>query len=466
LYQQKVPDIAVEEASFDAQTYYPIAMPILGLDVGLAGVVAAVLEVPAARLLAPAVRVSYDLERPTPEAAEVPLERLWQAVAAAARAAVWQARQEIEGIGFSVTASALVLLDRQDRPLRPVWTCLDRRARQAARQVWQAVGEEFLHTTGNRPLPGMISAVCFRQQLLADPYLACQVRRYLHLNSWLVLHLTGQTAFDPVNASLSGLFTLTGDWSPRWCAYFEVDPAWLPPVCPGNTTVGSVRTAVAAELGVPPGIPVKLGGPAWVSALAAAGAQTGDLWHETDAGQWFAALTTTPRPDPGRLTCRLGPGENFLVLSYWPVGPAALDWMHQLCFREQSKNDFLTNTIMEVIHRPTAVLLTPPFLGGDWLQIEAQHGGFRELTLATDRLDLLAALVQAFIRGRDAAVAALGVGTAFRRIFLSGPGAELLAALLPGYTSPPVCFVEEAALRGTACLFGGGEAHAPTAGGC
>src|SRR5690348_6111256 len=97
--------------------------------------------------------------------------------------------------------------------------------------------------------------------LVRDAYLIREVRRYLHLNSWLALHLTGEAAFDPVNASLSGVYgTLTTRaWSPRWCEYFEVEAAWLPAVVPATMTVGTIRSAVAAELGVPAGLPLKLG---------------------------------------------------------------------------------------------------------------------------------------------------------------------------------------------------------------
>src|SRR5262249_59118792 len=132
-----------------------------------------------------------------------------------------------------------------------------RGARPPARQVWAEVGPEFLATTGNRPLPGGITALCYRQQLSEDPALAQRVRSYLHANGWLCLRLTGERAFDPANACFTGLFgTLTDQaWSPRWCAYFGVDPAWLPPVVCGSATVGGLRPEAAAELGVPAGIP-------------------------------------------------------------------------------------------------------------------------------------------------------------------------------------------------------------------
>ena len=80
-----------------------------------------------------------------------------------------------------------------------------------ARQTWAEVGPEFLRTAGNRPLPGGISAVCFKQQLADDPYLGHRVRHYLHVNGWLGYRMTGERAFDPANASFSGLFNTVTD---------------------------------------------------------------------------------------------------------------------------------------------------------------------------------------------------------------------------------------------------------------
>src|SRR4051794_33796559 len=118
-------------------------MRILALDVGTSAVKAAVLNVPDGGLVGPIARSPVELDRPTPDAAEVPAARLWSAVAAAARAAALGI-EGVEGVGISCMTPALVLLDRAGEPVAPIWTHLDRRARPAARQVWAAVGEEFL----------------------------------------------------------------------------------------------------------------------------------------------------------------------------------------------------------------------------------------------------------------------------------------------------------------------------------
>lgn len=429
-------------------------MRILALDVGTSSVKAAVLDVASGRPVGPEAHVAYALDFPTPDAAEVPAERLWAAVAQAAREAV-RDQDGIEGVGMGVLTPALVLLDKADRPLRPIWTHLDRRARPAARQVWAAVGQEFLAECGNRPLPGGITAVCFRQMLQETPYLIRDVRRYLHVNGWLTLIMTGDCAFDPANASFSGLFgTLTDQrWSSRWCEFFEVDPGWLPPVLDGATTVGTLRSEAAAEMGLPGGMPLKLGSADTTMAMLAAGMTPGDLLHTAGTTQVLAALADRPRPDPRRLTRRLGVGPGFIQVAHNPLSGAALEWLHQLCFRDRTEAEFFDTSVPEALARRTRVTLDPPFLGGDRLEIEAHRAAFRDLTLATDRLDLLAALLQAMRQQHANALAALGMGERFRRIFLAGGGVDVILRLIPEYAGASVHVLEDGSLRGIARLF-------------
>ena len=316
----------------------------------------------------------------------------------------------IEGVGLSVLTPALVLLDEKDQPAAPIRLPQDRRARRAARQVQADVGEKFLAEAGNRPLPGGISAVAFRQMVVDDPYLIREVHRYLHLNSWLALRMTGQTAFDPANASLSGLFSTmkTGQWSPRWCEYFEVDSAWLPPVTDGRATVGTIRSAVAAELGVPAGIPLKLGTCQLYNAMLAAGTGPGDLYHEVSDSQLLAAITDRPAADERRLLFRCGCGDGYVQAARNPIGGRALHWLHALCFRDQSDREFHERTIPQALERETRVTLDPPNLADECLELEARRAAFRDLTLETDRLDLLAALLGELRRQRFVHAVILG----------------------------------------------------------
>src|SRR5262249_29661007 len=128
-------------------------MRILALDVGTSSVKAAILDAVTALPMGPVAHVAYPLDHPTPDAAEVAPEHLWSAGPRAAGRATAGAAG-LEGAASPCRPPPLVLLDQADRPLPPIGPPPDRRARPAARRVWAEAGEEFLHTTGNRPLPG------------------------------------------------------------------------------------------------------------------------------------------------------------------------------------------------------------------------------------------------------------------------------------------------------------------------
>jgi xylulokinase len=401
------------------------------------------------------VKTDYDLSSPTPEAVEIQPEHLWQAVLGAAQAVVKGAGGTVDAVGLSCLTPALVLLDKSDQPLGPIWTHLDRRSRPAARQIHAAVGDEFLAATGNRPLPGGISVVCWRQQVEQDPYLIREVASYLHLNSWLAFRMTGEKAFDPANASFSGLFATMTDqrWSSRWCEYFEVNRDWLPHIISGRAIVGTLRAAVGMEIGLPAGLPMKLGTADTSSAMLAARMKVGDLLHVVGATQVLAVLVDRPSPDPRRLTRRLGVDEAFVHVTHNPVGGMALEWLHKLCFQDQSVAEFYEQTVPAAMARDTRVSLDPPFLGGDRLEIEAHRAAFRDLTISTDRLELLTAILKAMRQRHYEAVKSLGAGASFRRVFLTGGGANTVRRLLPEYAGDHVHPLDEGSLRGIASLF-------------
>ena len=428
-------------------------MNILALDVGTSSVKAAVLEQSAGLPLGQVVQQAYPLEQPEPDAAVIAPEKLRSAVFAAGRAAARGLR--VEGIGLSCLSPGLILLGRKDQPLTPIITHLDRRARAEARHFDAEIGPEFLRENGNRPLPGGISAVVFRHLSQKTPGLPTQIRRYLHLNSWLGLLLTGQCAMDPANACFSGLYAALKerDWSLRWCEYFGVDRRWLPLILPGEHEFGTLNPEAAQELGLTPGIPVKLGTADTSSAMLAARLGVGGVLHVVGTTQVLATVTLNPQPDQRRLTRPFGVGLAFLHVTHNPVGGLALDWLHQLCFRDQKVEEFYRTTIPLAQRQTTNVKLESPFLGGDRLEIEERHAVWTNLSLATDRLDLLASVLAAMREGHRQAWANLGLAQRPNRIVLTGGAADVVASLLPEYAQAKVERLEQGSLRGVARLF-------------
>ena len=431
-------------------------MNILALDVGMSAVQAAVLDSQTGKAIGVGLaRVEFAVHSPGPEAAEIPWEGWWQALAQAARAATRHA-SEVEAIGMAAWAPGLVLVNHKDQPILPIRLPNDHRSRPAARQVEAVVGAELLADTGHRPIPGGMSVIGLRQLLLQDPYLAHEIRSFLHINGWLGLHLTGERAFDAGNASCTGLFgTLTDQaWSPRWLEYFEIESAWLPEVRSAKDTVGTVRSEVAAELGVPPGISVKVGFADIASIMLALDMKPGDLLHVEGNTQLLAMMVDAPRPGPRRFTRQLGVGDKFIYLTHNPMSGVALDWIKDLCFRDQSQEEFFTRTIAEARERKTRIHLDPPCLAGAPMEIEARRGALRDLELTGDRLDVLAGLLSTLTFRHQEALAALDQTGPVRRVFLTGAGARRITPLLPAYQNAEVQEFENGSLFGIAQLFG------------
>jgi sugar (pentulose or hexulose) kinase len=210
---------------------------------------------------------------------------------------------------------------------------------------------------------------------------------------------------------------------------------------------------VAAELGVPPGIPVKVGAADIASTSIALGMKPGDLLHMEGSTQLLAVVVETPEADRRRFTRKFDIGNKFIYLTHNAISGAALDWIKDLCFRDQTPEEFFTRTLAEALARSTRVQFDPPFLAGDPLAIEAHRAAFRDLELTSDRLDVLAGLLSALVRRHQEALAALELTGPLGRVFLTGAGAERIRLLLPAYHTADVREFENGSLYGIAGLF-------------
>ena len=129
----------------------------------------------------------------------------------------------------------------------------------------------------------------------------------------------------------------------------------------------------------------------------------------------------------------------------------ALDWLHAVCFREQTREDFFAKTLADGRERQTRITFDPPFLAGDALEIDARRAALRDLELTTDRLDLLAALLEAMTRHHRDAVRELG--SVEGRVILTGERPDLMRRLLPELQAANIEVLEDGPLRGVARLF-------------
>jgi xylulokinase len=215
---------------------------LVGLDVGTSAVKGVAID-EEGRVLATA-SAEYPLSRPQPGWSEQDPED-W-----------WRATEDVLGrlpdgpVGLSGQMHGLVVLDSEQRLLRPAILWNDQRTAAECAEIEEGIGlRQLLELTGNRALTGFTAPklLWLRRH---EPELYGRIRHVLLPKDYVRLRLTGELAVDVADASGTLLFDVgRRTWSEEVCAALEVPLEWLPPVYE-STEIAGAGDQAAAALGV------------------------------------------------------------------------------------------------------------------------------------------------------------------------------------------------------------------------
>ncbi|GAB2672120.1 gluconokinase [Thalassiella azotivora] len=231
---------------------------VIGLDVGTTAVkcVAFGLGSPWRHV---AVR-EYPLLEPEPGwQVQDPAAVLAAATDALARCAAAAGSADVVAVSVSTAMHGLVGLDADLRPVTPLVTWADGRAREEA--AWLRTTDEAasLHRSTGTPLHPMsplAKLLWFAQQ---EPATCARVRWWAGLKDVVLHRLTGTLVTELSSASGTGLLDLRSrTWHAAALDLAGVDAEQLPPVLPTTATLG-LDGPVAARVGLRRGTPVVLG---------------------------------------------------------------------------------------------------------------------------------------------------------------------------------------------------------------
>jgi xylulokinase len=184
----------------------------------------------------------------------------WPSVVAScaeARRAAPSAFPAVSAVGFSAARQTMVAVNGAGEPLGPALVWSDRRATAEAEAMAAGLGGvDAVHRRTGGVLDG--GAVAAKAAWLAahEPGLFASSRWLLTPRDLAVHRMTGDVLTDSTMVSAAGLTDATGAPVAELLAALGNR---LPPVVPPDTVAGGLSTAAAAELGLPPGIPVVLG---------------------------------------------------------------------------------------------------------------------------------------------------------------------------------------------------------------
>ena len=217
-------------------------MALVGLDVGTSAVKGVAID-EEGQVLATA-SADYPLSRPQPGWSEQEPED-W-----------WRAAEEVLGrlpdgpVGLTGQMHGLVVLDGEQRVLRPAILWNDQRTAAECAEIEERVGfAQLLELTGNRALTGFTAPklLWLRRH---EPELYGRIQHVLLPKDYVRLRLTGELAVDVADASGTLLFDVRRRaWSEEVCAALEIPLDWLPPAHE-STEIAGAGDQAAAALGV------------------------------------------------------------------------------------------------------------------------------------------------------------------------------------------------------------------------
>jgi len=228
----------------------------LGIDLGTGSVKALLLD-EAGRVAAQASR-PYPVVSPQPGQAETPPGLWWERTAEAVRACCAGAANAVRGIGLSGQAHGVVPVGAGDEALRPAILWPDTRMRAQVEAMLRL--PDGLRLALCNPVVTGMAAPALMWLAAHEPEVLRRARVVLSPKDWLRLRLTGETATEPSDASMTLLYDMVADcWSQPLAEAIGLDPRLLAPIIGSTDAAGSLHPAAAEALGLPSGIPVAAG---------------------------------------------------------------------------------------------------------------------------------------------------------------------------------------------------------------
>jgi xylulokinase len=413
-------------------------MNLLGLDVGTGGTRALIVD-ERGRLVASATEEHTPFASPQIGWAEQQPEDWWRACTVAVRNALAKGNlgaEDIACVGFSGQMHGAVMLDEQDRVVRPALIWCDVRTEEQCHELNRKIGaERIIQLTCNPALTNftLTKLLWVREN---EPENWRRVRSVMLPKDYVRFRLTGDRAIDMADASGTLMLDVAHRrWSREMLQAAEIDERLLPALFESPDVCGKVSAAGAAATGLKPGTPVVAGAGDQAAGATGMGIVAPGAVSATigTSGVVFAA-TDRPALDPkGRLHtfCHAIPGR-WHVMGVTQAAGLSLRW-----FRDQfgagptDGRDPYERLSDEASHAPPGsdgLLWTPYLMGERTPHLDPQaRAALVGLTASHTRAHVIRAILEGVAFSlRDTFSIFAEMNVPVRSIRLGGGGARSL----------------------------------------
>lgn len=235
-------------------------MKFLGIDVGTGGSRAVCID-ENGKILASATAEHKPFASPEIGWAEQSPDDWWRAARSAIREVLQAIKaEEIGAVSFSGQMHGSVLLDENDKPLRPALLWCDQRTEKQCAEITEKIGaERLIELVSNPAITGFTlpKLLWVREN---EPQIWAQVKTVLLPKDYIRLRLSGDKASDVADSSGTLLFDVQNRrWSDEMLSAFGIDKSMMPRVFESVEITGKVSAAGASETGLREGTLIAAG---------------------------------------------------------------------------------------------------------------------------------------------------------------------------------------------------------------
>jgi xylulokinase len=372
----------------------------LGVDVGTGGT-RAVLVGAGGKQVAGVTAPHEEMRMERPLWAEQRPEDWDEAVVKAIQGVLREANiigQDVRGIGLSGQMHGLVMLDCEDRVIRPALIWCDQRSQTQVDYIEQTVGKEkVLESIANPMLTGFTlpKLLWIRDN---EPANFERVRKVLLPKDYARFCLTGEYATEVSDASGTGMFDVVRRrWSADMAEALKLDCSLLPQVYESNEVTGTITHRVAEITGLAAGTTVVGGGGDQAASAVGNGIVEPGVVSCTlgTSGVVFAHMESPAYDPPGRVHtfCHAVPNK-WHVMGVTQGAGLSLQWL-----RNRLATGVSYDTLMdEAATAPPGCdgLYWLPYLMGERSpHLDSQaRGGWIGLTARHTRADLIRSVIE------------------------------------------------------------------------
>lgn len=401
-------------------------MYYIGIDIGTSSV--KVLAIDEAGKIVKTVSREYPISYPFPLWSEQNPNDWWEQSKLALKDILeYIDKDKVKSIGFSGQMHGLVILDSEDKVIRPAILWNDQRTESECRFLNNDIGKDkLLSWTANIALNGFTAPkVLWVKQ--NEPENFKKIAKICLPKDYIAYKLSGEFATDYSDASGTLYLDVKNKkWSDDMMNILDIDENKLPKLYDSFSAIGTIKKDIATELGLPADVKIVIGG--GDQAVAAVGGGIVENHHCSislgTSGAVFATSDEFVMEDEGKLHVFCDARGKYHVMGVTLSAAASLKWYVEDFLKASSYDEVLTEVEKSDINENVYYL---PYLSGE----RTPHNDpdakatFLGMTVRHERKDMTRALLEGVCYSlRDCYELMHEVGINPKEIIINGGGAK------------------------------------------